>query len=73
MGNVPRPKALPVGRVKPRDRSTELGDFYRELRLWVRSANVDKVAEMSRTFLLRSMSDWRASSRFDGFLIVFHP
>lgn len=45
--NAPCAKALPAGRVKPRERSAELGEFYRELRLWVRSADVDKVAEMS--------------------------
>ncbi len=40
-------RALPKGRVKPRDRSTALGDFYRELRMWTRSRDVDEVAEMA--------------------------
>lgn len=40
-------RALPKGRVKPRDRSAALGDFYRELRMWTRSRDVDEVAEMA--------------------------
>lgn len=45
-GNVAM-RALPKGRVKPRDRSAALGDFYRELRMWTRSRDVDEVAEMA--------------------------
>ena len=42
------PKALPARReANPRDRSAALGDFYRELQLWTRSADVDEVAEMA--------------------------
>ena len=45
---APRPKALPARmRTKPRDRSAALGDFYRELRMWTRSRDVDEVAEMA--------------------------
>lgn len=40
------PKALRKPRVKPRDRSAELGVFFRELRLWVRSSDVDETAAM---------------------------
>ena len=40
------PKALGRPRVKPRDRSAELGVFFRELRLWVRSSDVDETAAM---------------------------
>ena len=39
-------KALGRPRVKPRDRSAELGVFFRELRLWVRSSDVDETAAM---------------------------
>lgn len=47
-GIAPRaPKALRKPRVKPRDRSAELGVFFRELRLWVRSSDVDETAEMT--------------------------
>ena len=46
-GIAPRaPKALRKPRVKPRDRSAELGVFFRELRLWVRSSDVDETAAM---------------------------
>lgn len=46
-GMGPRaPKALRKPRVKPRDRSAELGVFFRELRLWVRSSDVDETAAM---------------------------
>lgn len=41
------PKALRKPRVKPRDRSAELGVFFRELRLWVRSSDVDETAAMT--------------------------
>ena len=40
------PKALRKPRVKPRDRSAELGVFFTELRLWVRSSDVDETAAM---------------------------
>lgn len=47
-GIAPRaPKALRKPRVKPRDRSAELGVFFRELRLWVRSSDVDETAAMT--------------------------
>lgn len=40
------PKALCSPRVKPRDRSAEMGEFFLELRRWVRRSDVDETAEL---------------------------
>lgn len=40
------PKALRKPRVKPRDRSAEMGEFFLELRRWVRRSDVDETAEL---------------------------
>ena len=40
------PKALRKPRVKPRDRSAEMGGFFLELRRWVRRSDVDETAEL---------------------------
>lgn len=45
-GMVSAPKALRKPRVKPRDRSAEMGEFFLELRRWVRRSNVDETAEL---------------------------
>ena len=42
----PAPKALRSPRVKPRDRSAEMGEFFLELRRWVRRSDVDETAEL---------------------------
>lgn len=40
------PRALRSPRVKPRDRSAEMGEFFLELRRWVRRSDVDETAEL---------------------------
>ena len=45
-GMASAPKVLRKPRVKPRDRSAEMGGFFLELRRWVRRSDVDETAEL---------------------------